>query len=467
MANNVFANGLEIACKAADGKAIAAFPDPCFTPPSPPAGWIPVPYPNTAYAKDTANASKTVMISGKPVMKKDVSYFKTSTGNEAAAGPKGVVSGVKKGKAYFTSWSMNVKVEGKNVDRHTDMTTHNHGSKMGNAGPWYYADEANSKTACQSTRNKVEKKCKGENKGESAWKKNHCGKAKNEKDKYDKKKKKLAASKTKFKKLEQEIAKTMQKVGGMQDKLEKMAAEKALKLAAKAGVKSWLGPIGWAWTAYDVVSAGLDVYEAYEEIDKVLASIKDTKEEMDRIIKEGAKLEKEIGSFADNLVAAVSANECLKARRCILHRHGNAAGACCTGQTSHHLVPNAMFQEAGTRKSGGVNIEDCPNYSTADAPCMCVEGFTQNQGTHKIIHDNTDNLLPDYIENGKLSIKNAKGAAIAAHQDSFSSPKCSKRCLESQLNAYFNEACKKTSSVRPVDSHGNQVSESSMTQEDL
>ena len=107
MANNVFANGLEIACKAADGKAVACFPDPCFSPLSPPAGWLPIPYPNTAYAKDTANASKTVLISGKPVMKKDVSYFKKSTGNEAAARPKGVVTGVKKGKAYFASWSMN------------------------------------------------------------------------------------------------------------------------------------------------------------------------------------------------------------------------------------------------------------------------------------------------------------------------------------------------------------------------
>ncbi len=181
MANNVFANGLEIACKAADGKAIAAFPDPCFTPPSPPAGWVPVPYPNTAYAKDTANASKTVMISGKPVMKKDVSYFKTSTGNEAAAGPKGVVSGVKKGKAYFTSWSMNVKVEGKNVDRHTDMTTHNHGSKMGNTGVWKYIDEKDTQEggACENEFKEVEDKCSKDtggnplSKGES-WKEKHC-----------------------------------------------------------------------------------------------------------------------------------------------------------------------------------------------------------------------------------------------------------------------------------------------------
>ena len=31
-----------------------------------------------------------------------------------------------KGKAYFTSWSANVKVEGLNVCRHIDQMTHNH-----------------------------------------------------------------------------------------------------------------------------------------------------------------------------------------------------------------------------------------------------------------------------------------------------------------------------------------------------
>lgn len=37
MANEVFANGREIACKAGSGKTIAAFPDTCFTPPENPA----------------------------------------------------------------------------------------------------------------------------------------------------------------------------------------------------------------------------------------------------------------------------------------------------------------------------------------------------------------------------------------------------------------------------------------------
>ena len=44
MANKVFANGREMACQAAEGKTITAFPDVCLTPPA-----TPISYPNTAY----------------------------------------------------------------------------------------------------------------------------------------------------------------------------------------------------------------------------------------------------------------------------------------------------------------------------------------------------------------------------------------------------------------------------------
>ena len=135
MANNVFANGREIQCKEADGKTICEFPDVCFTPPENPATppGVPVPYPNTAFAKDTTNGSKSVKISGKEVMLKNKSYFKKSTGDEAGcAAKKGVITSTNKGKAYFISWSSDVKVEGENVVRHLDMTTNNHASPMAN-----------------------------------------------------------------------------------------------------------------------------------------------------------------------------------------------------------------------------------------------------------------------------------------------------------------------------------------------
>jgi len=143
MGNNVFANGREISCKAAEGKSICAFPDVCMTPPTPPAGFIPVPYPNTGFASDTANGSTTVKISGQEVMLKNKSFFKKSTGDEAAtrSTPMGVLTHTITGKVYFTSWSMDVKVEGENVVRMADLTTHNHMSTPGDTPPWPYTDE--------------------------------------------------------------------------------------------------------------------------------------------------------------------------------------------------------------------------------------------------------------------------------------------------------------------------------------
>lgn len=144
MANNVFANNREISCKKADGKTICEFPDVCFTPPENPATppGVPVPYPNTAFSKDTAEGSKTVKITGQEVMLKNKSYFKTSTGDEAGcAAKKGVITSKIKGKAYFISWSPNVKFEGENVVRHLDQTTNNHASPAANgSAPMVYLD---------------------------------------------------------------------------------------------------------------------------------------------------------------------------------------------------------------------------------------------------------------------------------------------------------------------------------------
>ena len=143
MANDVFANGREVSCKAGSGKSICAFPDVCMTPPENPATppGVPVPYPNTGMTSDTTSGSKSVKISKKEVMLKNKSYFKKSTGDEAGcAAKKGVVTSVNRGKVYFNSWSMDVKVEGQSSVRHLDLTTHNHASAPGNAPPWPFID---------------------------------------------------------------------------------------------------------------------------------------------------------------------------------------------------------------------------------------------------------------------------------------------------------------------------------------
>jgi uncharacterized Zn-binding protein involved in type VI secretion len=138
MSNQVYANGMEVSCKSADSKSICEFPDVCFTPPQTPATppGVPIPYPNTGMASDTTSGSTTVKIGGQEVMLKNKSYFKRSMGDEAGCAPKkGVITSTNMGKVYFVSWSMDVIIEGENVVRMGDMTTHNHGSTANGAVP--------------------------------------------------------------------------------------------------------------------------------------------------------------------------------------------------------------------------------------------------------------------------------------------------------------------------------------------
>ena len=147
MANEVYANGREVSCKAARGKidlrhARRLLHAAARRRPRRPG--VPIPYPNTGMASDTTDGSTTVKISGKEVMLKNKSYFKKSIGRRGGlrAPRKGVVTSKNMGKVYFIAWSMDVKVEGENVVRHLDMTTHNHGSPTANeAVPWPFVDK--------------------------------------------------------------------------------------------------------------------------------------------------------------------------------------------------------------------------------------------------------------------------------------------------------------------------------------
>ena len=121
MAASVGVNHLSIVNADTNGVTIA-FPDVCKTP-APPAGPIPIPYPNIARSSDTAKGTKKVKVEGKPVCVKD-SNFSTSTGDEAGS-VGGVASSKTKGKAEFVNFSMDVQFEGKNVPRSFDLMLHN------------------------------------------------------------------------------------------------------------------------------------------------------------------------------------------------------------------------------------------------------------------------------------------------------------------------------------------------------
>ena len=120
MGVTVGVNGLSVVHKDSGGITIA-FPDVCKTPVGP--SIVPIPYPNIAKSGDTAKGSKTVKCDGNPICLKD-SNFSTSTGDEPGTA-KGVASSKTKGKAEFVNYSMDVKVEGKNVARAFDLMLHN------------------------------------------------------------------------------------------------------------------------------------------------------------------------------------------------------------------------------------------------------------------------------------------------------------------------------------------------------
>jgi len=128
---------MSILHKGSSGKAMAAMPDVCKCPPTPPAGPIPTPLPNNAMASDLQDGASSVKIGDNPVGTK-ASNIGTSTGNEASqATGGGLVSNATKGKVYPASFSFDVKAEGNGVLRHLDIGTHNHnGPQPGNTPPW-------------------------------------------------------------------------------------------------------------------------------------------------------------------------------------------------------------------------------------------------------------------------------------------------------------------------------------------
>lgn len=131
MPATVNVNFLTVVHKTSSG-FVAGFPDVCKTPcaPSP----VPIPYPNIAKSMDTAQGTTTVKMDGNPIMVKG-SVFATSTGDEAGTAGGGVVSNTIKGKAEFILYSFDVKADGKNVCRLSDLMLLNKLSSP-NTGPF-------------------------------------------------------------------------------------------------------------------------------------------------------------------------------------------------------------------------------------------------------------------------------------------------------------------------------------------
>lgn len=121
MSSHVLVNRLGLTYKGAAGFSCATIPDVCKTPT--PGGPVPIPYPNFARQSSLSGGTTTVFAKGNMIAIKG-SQYGSSNGDEAGTAG-GVKSNVNMKATDWITYSFDVKMDGKNVCRHTDKKFHN------------------------------------------------------------------------------------------------------------------------------------------------------------------------------------------------------------------------------------------------------------------------------------------------------------------------------------------------------
>ena len=141
------------------------------------------------------------------------------------------------------------------------------------------------------------------------------------------------------------------------------------------------------------------------------------------------------------MTALAEVSPCLRARKCQLVPYNktdsareqakNGAG-CCPGQTGHHIIPDSAAKGAG-----------CTGYTKGSAPTICLEGASNNYGSHGAAHQALKKSMDAY--NGgenkppkDISYEEMKKASLKAIHASTSS-QCDPACLEAQLDSYYKK----------------------------
>lgn len=216
------------------------------------------------------------------------------------------------------------------------------------------------------------------------------------------------------------------------------------------------------WSLYDAAATISDVKEikavATASLEK-LEMLKSKLTELQRIaagFKDFDKLplkeqqEKALKLAADGQDLLATLNDCTRARKCNLvpytaqrgappdtpaKMESTKGGGCCNGQTGHRLLPEKSLEGA------------CPGYKHALAPTVCVEGTSQNLGSHKRVHEALAEEHTALKRNGKvgadgsMSMDDALEAAAQSHENAFPLSRCDKKCIRAQLDAYYKKAC--------------------------
>jgi hypothetical protein len=117
-------NRLSLVHEASGGISTATLPNVCATPD---VGLVA--YPSTAYSRDLAGGTRDVVADGGSSIAVRGSTFAVSSGDEPGT-LGGVVSRVNGAESTFLSWSLDVKIEGRNACRLTDKMLHNGGNTL-------------------------------------------------------------------------------------------------------------------------------------------------------------------------------------------------------------------------------------------------------------------------------------------------------------------------------------------------
>ena len=200
-----------------------------------------------------------------------------------------------------------------------------------------------------------------------------------------------------------------------------------------------------AWTITDVISTATDIAEALgpegmEHLQDLL-DIDRLKELADRKIAEYRASPDKF--MADLMTLQAARDPCVRARKCMLvpyNRTGAADAAntgegCCPGQTGHHVIPGAMF------KNGEPDAHPCYKGAQGSkhnsAPTICLEGASNNHGSHGIAHSSLSAGMAaaGFNRGDPINYTQARELGIAAIRTV--APHCSAACLRAQLDAFY------------------------------
>ena len=129
MTATIRVNDLTLAHKGTGGYARSTLPDVCKSPVAP------IPYVNVSYISTLIKGTTTVEADGGNMIAIKGSEQASSIGDEPGVG-LGVKSGTQLHRATWLSWSPNVFMEGKPVNRLTDKMLMNNGNTVCLAGHW-------------------------------------------------------------------------------------------------------------------------------------------------------------------------------------------------------------------------------------------------------------------------------------------------------------------------------------------